>query len=72
MKRSDTPTRTISVEQAAVMLGVSRSVAYEAARRFEATGQGLPVVRIGRRLVVPLGRLEALLGDQPSPAAGGD
>ena len=49
---------------AARMLGVSRGVAYEMAR----TGQ-LPVIRCGRRLVVPLARLKAMLGESATPAA---
>ena len=39
---------TISVEDAARVLGLSRGLAYEAARRGE-----LPVIRLGRRLLVP-------------------
>ena len=40
---------TISVDEAAVMLGISRTSAYEYIR----TGQ-LPAIRMGRRLLVPL------------------
>ena len=40
---------TISVDEAALLLGVGRSAAYEAARR----GQ-LPTRRLGRRLFVPV------------------
>ena len=40
---------TITVEEAASLLGIGRSAAYEAARR----GQ-LPTRRLGRRLVVPV------------------
>jgi excisionase family DNA binding protein len=47
---------TYTVPEAAQLLGVSRGVAYEAAR----TGE-LPVVRLGTRLLVPRARLEALL-----------
>ena len=39
---------TLTVEETALLLGVGRSVAYEAARRGE-----LPARRLGRRLVVP-------------------
>jgi excisionase family DNA binding protein len=52
---------TVSVPEAAELLGVSRGVAYEAAR----SGQ-LPVVRIGRRLLVPRARLLELLGEPPN------
>lgn len=48
---------TVTVEQAAKLLGVSRSAAYRAA----ATGQ-LPTLSFGRRLVVPTFRLMEMLG----------
>jgi excisionase family DNA binding protein len=48
---------TITVEQAAQLLGIGRATGYEAARQ----GQ-LPVLRLGRRLLVPVPRLLALLG----------
>jgi excisionase family DNA binding protein len=38
---------TITVDEAAKLLGVGRSMAYEAARRGE-----LPIVRMGRRVLV--------------------
>ena len=47
---------TLSVEEAAMALGVSRGTAYEAVR----SGQ-LPTVRLGRRLLVPVEGLLALL-----------
>lgn len=46
----------MTVEEAAHALGIGRASAYEAARRGE-----LPVLRIGRRLVVPVDALEAML-----------
>jgi excisionase family DNA binding protein len=60
---------TYTIAEAARLLGVSRGTAYEAARR----GQ-LPVVPIGRRLLVPKARLEDLLAgserrSSDSPAA---
>jgi excisionase family DNA binding protein len=48
---------TISVEQAAKLLGVSRSAAYRAA----ASGQ-LPTLAFGRRLRVPTAPLLKMLG----------
>lgn len=48
---------TISVEQAAQVLGLGRTAAYEAARR----GQ-FPTRRLGRRLVVPVPALLEWLG----------
>ena len=40
---------TITVTEAATLLGISRTAAYEAARRGE-----LPTRRLGHRLVVPV------------------
>ena len=50
------PALTITVPEAAKSLGIGRNQAYEAAHRGE-----IPVIRIGRRLVVPLAALEHLL-----------
>jgi len=50
---------TLTVEEAAQLLGISRGLAYEMAR----CGK-LPVVRLGRRLLVSRGALERML-DQP-------
>ena len=47
---------TCSVGEAARLLGISRSTAYACAR----TGQ-LPVLRLGRRIVVPLAAIAELL-----------
>ncbi len=55
---------TITVEEAAERLGVSLTLAYKAAK----TGQ-LPVVRVGRRMLVPLAAFERMLGIEPSDAA---
>lgn len=48
------------VIDAARALGVSRTVAYQQAHLYEATGgrEGLPVVRIGRTMRVPKQALE--------------
>jgi excisionase family DNA binding protein len=48
---------TVSVEEAARLLGLGRSAAYEAARRGE-----LPTRRLGRRLLVPVPALLEWLG----------
>lgn len=47
----------LTVDEAAALLEISRSSAYEAARRGE-----LPTIRIGRRLRVPARSLMAMLG----------
>ncbi len=48
---------TVTVPEAAQLLGIGRDNAYRAA----ASGQ-LPTIAIGRRLVVPVPRLLAMLG----------
>ena len=50
---------TLTVEEAAAALGISRWSGYEAARKGE-----LPVIRIGRRLLVPRVQLERLLAGE--------
>ena len=47
---------TITIEEAARLLGISRGSAYTAAR----TGQ-LPTIRVGKRLIVPVRSLEKML-----------
>ena len=47
---------TLTVEEAAEMLGLSRAFAYEAVNRGE-----IPAIRIGRRILVPKVALERLL-----------
>jgi excisionase family DNA binding protein len=52
-----TPDRlTLTVEEAAATLGISRAFAYEAVRRGE-----IPSIRIGRRVLVPRATLERML-----------
>jgi len=48
--------RTMSVDEAALVLGISRGSAYEAVKRGE-----LPAIRLGKRIVVPRAALERLL-----------
>jgi hypothetical protein len=48
---------TVSVSDAAILLGISRSAAYRAAK----AGQ-IPTITFGRRLVVPTCRLLEMLG----------
>ena len=52
---------TMTVEEAAAALNISRSLAYEAAR----DGR-IPTIRIGRRLLVSRRALEKLL-EEPQP-----
>lgn len=62
---TDSPVLTI--EEAGALLRLSRSSAYEAARK----GQ-LPTLRIGRRLLVPRARLMAMLGAGDAQKAEGE
>jgi excisionase family DNA binding protein len=50
--------QTLTVEEAARALGIGRSAAYLAVRRGD-----LPVIRIGRRYVVPRIALERMLNE---------
>jgi excisionase family DNA binding protein len=47
-----TPPATITVEQAATLLHIGRGSAYGGVRRGE-----IPAVRVGRRILVPVGAL---------------
>jgi excisionase family DNA binding protein len=47
---------TISVPEAGKKLGIGRNAAYEAARRGE-----IPVIRLGKRIVVPTAAFEKML-----------
>lgn len=55
---------TITVEDAARLLGISRNSAFRAVRSGE-----LPAIRIGRRLLVPRDRVVAMLGVAASEAS---
>lgn len=59
MQRSER--RTLTIEEAGRMLGIGRNKAYEAAHSGE-----LPVIRIGRRLLVPRVALDRLLEGAPA------
>lgn len=45
--------------------GLGRSASYLAVKRGE-----LPAIRVGRRLVVPVGTLRRMMGLEPEPPAG--
>lgn len=59
----------LTVEEAARVLRIGRTAAYLLAKRWEATGgaEGLPVVRFGRLLRVPVSELERLAGGPLRP-----
>jgi len=48
---------TTTIPEAARLLGISRSAAYRAVARGE-----IPTIRIGRRLLIPTGKLHTMLG----------
>ena len=61
-KDREAPTAFLTVEEAAAVLRIGRTAAYLLARRWLDTGgaEGLPVVRFGRLLRVPVHELERL------------
>jgi excisionase family DNA binding protein len=58
-----TECQTFKVQEAAKILGVSRNTAYDAVK----TGQ-LPIIKIGRRFLVPRAALERMLEKAESVA----
>ena len=56
--------KKLSIPEAARVLGIGRSAAYQAARAGE-----LPTIRIGRRVLVPVVALERVLGRIDADAA---
>jgi excisionase family DNA binding protein len=56
MENADDDRLTLTVEETARLLGISRSTAYECVR----TGE-LPSVNFGRRVLIPRHRLQRLL-----------
>jgi excisionase family DNA binding protein len=61
---------TMTVEEAAARLGISRTLAYELAREGKLP---VPVIRLGRRVVVSRLALERVLGaERRSHRGGGD
>jgi excisionase family DNA binding protein len=57
----DSECRTVSIEDAGRILGISRGSAYTAA----ANGD-IPTIRIGKRLLVPRAALDRLLAEEPA------
>ena len=66
--QSEGSKETVTVTEAATVLRISRGLAYACANRFlDSHGaEGLPVVRLGRRLVVPVHQLGLLLRGERS------
>ncbi len=57
----ETERLTLTIEETAKLLGIGRQLAYDRVK----TGD-IPVIKIGRRLLVPRSALEKLLAD-PKP-----
>ena len=59
-----TPPDFLTVDEAARIVRIGRTTAYDIARVYEATAgaDGLPVIRLGKQLRVPRCRLEDWLG----------
>jgi excisionase family DNA binding protein len=59
---------TLTVEEAALVLGISRWGAYSLAGK----PGGIPAVRLGRRLIVPVAKLREMLGENAESATAAD
>ena len=57
---------TLTITEAAELLGIGRNLAYEIATR-DGELAGVPVIRVGRRLLIPQARLLTVLGLKDSP-----
>lgn len=58
--------QTLNIEAAGKMLGISRAVAYELARRDQLP---VPVIRLGHRMVVSKRAIEEVLNARKDPDA---
>jgi excisionase family DNA binding protein len=56
--------RSMTVTEAAIVLGISRALAYQLVARNE-----LPSIRLGRRIIIPRRAVDAMLGDTEAPSA---
>ena len=63
--------RFLRVEEAAQELQISRTAAYELARRWLASGgrEGLPAIRLGRSIRIPAAALDRLADPDHSAAS---
>jgi excisionase family DNA binding protein len=59
--RRDEVSATLTVPEAAKLLGIGRNLAYQIAAD-EGELAGVPIIRVGRRMVVPRAPLRAALG----------
>ncbi len=54
----------LTIAEAARFLRISRTTAYAEAKRYERTGEGLPVIRVGRSLRAPKAMLQRLVAGE--------
>lgn len=67
MHSPETERQTLKIEEAARRLGINRSTAYDLARRDKLP---VPVIRLGRRMVVSRQALDAVLAAQHRSTSG--
>jgi transposase len=60
----------LTIPEAAALLRISRTTAYAEANRFERTGEGLPVKRVGRSLRAPREQLRRWIAGELSGMLG--
>lgn len=53
---------TVSVSQASLILGIGRTTAHNAYKRTGYLTDGVPVLRVGKRVVISLAHLRSALG----------
>ena len=61
MNATNVTKATLSIEEAAKALGIGRNQAYEAAHRGD-----IPIIKIGKRLLVPRAAFERMLNGEVS------
>jgi excisionase family DNA binding protein len=59
MTKTNPNKRTLSVPEAAELLGIGRNQAYAAAKRGD-----IPTIKIGKRMLVPVAALERVLSGE--------
>jgi excisionase family DNA binding protein len=62
----------LTVTEAAEVLRISRTTAYAEAKRYLITGEGLPVIRVGRSLRAPRERLRRLIEGNTATTGDGE
>ncbi|MCC5950730.1 MAG: helix-turn-helix domain-containing protein [Acidimicrobiia bacterium] len=60
----DASPELLTIAEAARFLRISRTTAYAEAKRYERTGEGLPVIRVGHSLRAPKAMLQRLVAGE--------